>query len=122
MLPDGSVAPAYCSGTEGSRGVVPGFDHAKPHPDAKLIHFGADFIFPSRRYSERFIRHACAKLTRDGYPQFASVGIEPPTTYGGAWIKDDRRSVNDGALDMGTMLHRLCVRLVVADVGVCHGS
>lgn len=48
LLPDGSVQFARSSGTEGSRGTVPAFDHPKPHPDAKLVSFASDFVFVRR--------------------------------------------------------------------------
>jgi hypothetical protein len=48
LLPDGTVQFARSSGTEGSRGTVPAYDHVKPHPDAQLVSFAADYIFVDR--------------------------------------------------------------------------
>lgn len=53
LLPDGSAAFGRSSGTEGSRGVYPAYDHPKPHPDAVLIHFGADHVFLHRKDSAK---------------------------------------------------------------------
>src|SRR5437660_1744541 len=51
LLPDGSAIVATDHGTEYTRGVIPPTHNAKPHPDAKLVSFGADFVFCSRRIS-----------------------------------------------------------------------
>jgi hypothetical protein len=48
LLPDGSVQFAKSGGTEGSRGTVPAFDNAKPHPDAELVDFASDYVFLHR--------------------------------------------------------------------------
>jgi len=48
LLPDGSVQFGQSRGTEGSRGTVPAFDNAKPHPDAILVSFASDYIFVDR--------------------------------------------------------------------------
>lgn len=48
LLPDGTAQFARSSGTEGSRGTVPAYDHAKPHPDAILVDFAADYVFVDR--------------------------------------------------------------------------
>ena len=51
LLPDGSATAAQSYGTEGSHGSHPPYDYPKPHPDARLVHMGADFIFTSRSQS-----------------------------------------------------------------------
>lgn len=48
LLPDGTATPARSTGTEGSRGSVPGFDYPRPFPDAELVQFGANFVFTNR--------------------------------------------------------------------------
>ena len=63
LLPDGSAAWGHSSGTGGSRGSVPGYDHEKPHPDAELVSMGADYVFCDRDYTvsqERVGRDLCA--------------------------------------------------------------
>ena len=44
MLPDGTFIKGRSSGTEGSRGSVPGWHNEMPE-GAVEVHFGADFIF-----------------------------------------------------------------------------
>lgn len=53
LLPDGSARLGRSSGTEGSRGSVPGYNYARPSDDAELVYFGADFIFCNRTDSAR---------------------------------------------------------------------
>lgn len=63
LLPDGSAAFGHSPGTGGQRGSDPGYDYEKPHPEAELVDFGANFIFSNRRYSverERVGRDLCA--------------------------------------------------------------
>ena len=62
---DGSVAPAYSAGTEGSRGSDPGYAYAPPSPDAQLVQFGAKYVFTDRTDSREALEDAieavCAK-------------------------------------------------------------
>ena len=62
---DGSVAPAYSAGTEGSRGADPGYAYAPPSPDAQLVQFGAKYVFTDRTDSREALEDAieavCAK-------------------------------------------------------------
>lgn len=55
LLPDGSVQIAKGCGTVGSRGCIPGQENLKPHPDAKLVSFLADYIFTERAYSRELV-------------------------------------------------------------------
>jgi hypothetical protein len=50
LLPDGSAQLAYRPDSYG--GSVPGFVSDAPHPEAKIVSFGADYIHTNRRYSE----------------------------------------------------------------------
>lgn len=56
LLPDGSAAPAYSEGTEGSRGVHEGYAYAPPE-GARLVSMGADYVFTERSYSKAFLEH-----------------------------------------------------------------
>ena len=97
---------AHNPGTEGSRGVIPAEREWMPSPDCKLVRFGADFIFTSRRYSEKFLRQAAARLVRHGVPEFASVQIK-------AWGADDARF--DGlSFDLQDRARQELSRLVIA--------
>lgn len=51
MLPDGTIQIAKSQGTEDSRGMYPKVENARPHPEAKLVHFGANYVSPNRRYT-----------------------------------------------------------------------
>ena len=57
LLPDGSVAPAYSVGTEGSRGVDEGYAYAPP-AGAELVHLGADFVQGQRESSREALEQA----------------------------------------------------------------
>lgn len=48
LLPDGTAQVAHSPGTTGSMGGDKPVDTAKPHADARLVHFGADYVFTSR--------------------------------------------------------------------------
>jgi hypothetical protein len=117
LLPDGTTTPAHREGTTGSMGTVPPVREWMPHPDAKLVQFGADYVFTHRRYSERFIRHACARLARNGYPQFGQVELDT-TCSGSVWIKNDRQpavpQLDESNADLGDLLRRECLKLMVA--------
>lgn len=52
LLPDGSMEPAACRGTEGSKGTVPGYATDCPQPGAVLCDSGLKYVFTSRRQSE----------------------------------------------------------------------
>lgn len=56
MLPDGTVQLAHVEDTSSARGTITGVKYAKPHPQARLVHMGADFIFCNRAYSPEFIK------------------------------------------------------------------
>lgn len=109
LLPDGSLRIASNPGTLGQKGCNPPEHNDRPHPDAIKVRFGANYIFTDRHYSERFIKHACGRLARNGHPEFAEAAIRPVGPYSGAWIRDDA-----GNLDMSDLLRRECVRLLVA--------
>lgn len=51
LLPDGSAQVAHSSGTTGSMGVHGPIDTPRPHPDARLVHFGADSVHTSRDWT-----------------------------------------------------------------------
>lgn len=65
MLPDGSIQLAKSPGTEDSRGVYPKIENAKPHPDAKLVHFGADYVTPNRRYTRETLTKVAAEAIKE---------------------------------------------------------
>lgn len=54
LEPDGSVVVAHAQGTESSRGYLPEVIGDPPSPNARLVHFGADFVFCERDFSDEF--------------------------------------------------------------------
>ena len=53
LLPDGSASHGKSHGTEGSHGSQAAYNHPAPCEGARLVHFGADYIFTERSYSEK---------------------------------------------------------------------
>jgi hypothetical protein len=64
LLPDGSAAFAQTSGTEGSGGSVPKGKAFMPVAGAERVHFCANYVFVTRRCSERLVRSAVAAFAR----------------------------------------------------------
>lgn len=63
LLPDGSVEVASSSGTEGSGGFIPKIENPKPHPDAELVYFGANYIFTERSFSKEFLEKVAEEFS-----------------------------------------------------------
>jgi hypothetical protein len=60
LLPDGSAALAvYAKDSQTD------IHFTSPHPDAQRVHFGADFIFVNRHYSEEFARPKLEKFAQE---------------------------------------------------------
>lgn len=82
----GDVTLAHATGTEGSRGVIPGYDNPTPPPAARRVHFGADFIFCQRRLSNEADRTAQAiEIIRD---RCVTTGTPPHDQFGNQWVED----------------------------------
>jgi hypothetical protein len=62
LLPDGSATPASFPGTTGSMGTIPPIREWMPDPAAKLVRFGADYVFCNRSYSAAFLRRRMERL------------------------------------------------------------
>lgn len=67
LLPDGTATLAISPGTEGSKGVHAAIQEVMPHPQARLVRFGADHVTTRRTYSDAFTRRVLDKLRRDGF-------------------------------------------------------
>ncbi len=65
LLPDGSAAPGKSEGTQMSMGSHPGYDNEKPHPDAEMVSFGADFVFTERSLSPEAKAKVVEALEKD---------------------------------------------------------
>lgn len=63
LMPDGTVSAVSTPGTEGSRGIYPRIeDQPKPHPNAKRVHFMADFIFLHRSFSRELVEQIAQRV------------------------------------------------------------
>ncbi len=68
LLPDGTATVASNAGTEGAGGVLPAAREWMPHPDARLVRFSADFIFPRRRTSLALVGRVLDRMKAQGSP------------------------------------------------------
>ena len=65
LLPDGSIQLAKGAGTVGSLGYIPSVDNPKPHPDAKKVHFGANYIHTNRACSRELVERVAQKVSQE---------------------------------------------------------
>lgn len=65
LLPDGTIQLAKGAGTAGSLGYIPSVDNPKPHPDAKKVHFGANYIHTNRAHSRELVEQVARKVSRE---------------------------------------------------------
>lgn len=63
LAPDGSVSFAHTGGTQSSMGTVPERFGSRHNPDARLVRFGANFVFTDRDLSDE--AEAWVKQYRD---------------------------------------------------------
>ena len=69
ILPDGSVILAKHPGTTPSMGRIDPEDNPKPHPDARLVHFGADYIFCEKAHTRQTAEKVGERVhERTGWP------------------------------------------------------
>lgn len=68
LSPDGTAIVASDPGTQGSSGVLPPERNWMPDPDAKLVRFGANFIFCTRTTTANLLRRVRARLEAKGLP------------------------------------------------------
>lgn len=54
LEPDGTATLAYSPGTVGSAGSIPGDSNPQPSADARMVSFGAHYVFANRSISETF--------------------------------------------------------------------
>lgn len=108
LLPDGTATHASTEGTEGSRGTVPAKRVWMPHPDAKLVSFGADFVFCNRTLSPAFEAQLFARLARKGYP------VEGIQSMDDAWKVRAYPDSDWDRTDMGEVARREAARMMIA--------
>lgn len=65
LLPDGSAVFAYSPGTTASAGMHPPAVGDPPGPDARLVNFGADYVFAEREISPAFRAELEARLLEE---------------------------------------------------------
>lgn len=82
MTPDGAICFADSPGTEGSRGVFPGYDHPAPSPDARRVHFGADSIHCHRRISPALAARIADQVEHDTGTRPESVAYDNGVSFG----------------------------------------
>lgn len=68
LLPDGSTVCARSPGTTGSMGYVEPVREWMPHPDAKLVSFGANYVFTNRKVSPFLVNRALESMRARGWP------------------------------------------------------
>ena len=65
MLPDGSVELANGPGTAGSMGTISSVDNPKPHPDAELVRFGANYIQAHRVHTRQLLEKVAQAVSNE---------------------------------------------------------
>lgn len=83
LNPDGTAVTASDPGSEGSMGVNPAVRNWMPDPDAKLVHFQADYIFTDRTISYALLKRAYDRLAAKGYPVEAVEISDGGVSWGG---------------------------------------
>jgi len=82
LLPDGTADLAYRPDSYG--GSIPGFVSDAPHPNAKMVHFGANYVFSNRHISNFDERE---KQAADYIRQHCNCEGEPPNDqFGSQWV------------------------------------
>lgn len=71
LMPDGSVSVAFLNGTDRSMGTIPTVATDSPGPGAEMVHFGAHYVFTTRRFSPEFLGRIARQVA-------ISEGCEPP--------------------------------------------
>ena len=64
LSPDGTAQLAHARGTESSRGSLPEIITSPPSPDARLVSFGADYIFADREISAEWREEILSEFER----------------------------------------------------------
>lgn len=64
IMPDGSIRLAHSEGSQDCGGYSPEYKSDKPHPDAKKVSFGADYVFAQRTISEDALKDAAKQIAK----------------------------------------------------------
>lgn len=73
LLPDGTTVVANNPGTVGSLGTIQAQENPKPHPNARLVSFGADYVFCNRDRSPEFEKRVLERLANKGIEEAKGV-------------------------------------------------
>lgn len=97
LMPDGSATYGKSPGSQGSMGVEPGYDYKAP-AGARLVRFGADFVFCDKEYSVPTYTAAVKKVCEEyGEPmpivKVSSYGGTPYLDY--VYVKNADRDLRD---------------------------
>lgn len=108
ILPNGDADLAYRPESYG--GSIPGFVSDAPHPNAELVHFGANYVFCNRHISNFEEREAqAATLIRQ---RCSCEGDPPADRFGNEWVDSlARRMVWD--FDQNETLEQTFERVVL---------
>ncbi len=114
LMPDGTATVASTNGTEGSKGCIPARQEPVPHPNARLVHFCADFVFCTRRHSTGLVARVLERRRVLGWP---TELLEVRTSgCGGAYVA--ARSHADGDAELWEREARVAVaRFMVVQAG-----
>lgn len=86
MMPNGAIVAGF-SGTQNSGGSYAPVINSAPHPEAQLVHFGANFVFASREYSPDVMAAAVRIIQR----KREAGTLEAETEFSlRNWLDDDR--------------------------------
>lgn len=86
MMPNGSII-AHSEGTVGSHGVHCSITNEAPHPTAILVHFGANYVFPKREYSDDVYATAIAEIQAKRSAGTLEESLDFSLL---CWVNDDR--------------------------------
>ena len=86
MMPNGSII-AHSEGTIGSYGTHFAISNNAPHSSAILVHFGADYVFPKREYSDGVYAAAVAEIQAKRSDGTLEESLDFSLR---CWVNDDR--------------------------------
>lgn len=112
LMPDGTVAIASNPGTSENGGCISPEREWMPHPEAKLVSFGADYIHCKRSFSAKFLRQAANRLVRKGFEELKTVEFRI-WHDGSAMLRNDPIVAKVGE-SASLLLSRECYRLMIA--------
>jgi len=77
ILPNGEIVVARNEGTTDAGGIYEGYKNQKPHPEAKKISFGADYVFSSREISKETYEKIAKQLAKLNNIEFTNLDSCP---------------------------------------------